>query len=203
MHPGPQTRRSLLVRLQGTRDEAAWDEFAAIYEPLVYRLARQRGWQDADARELSQEVLLAVAKSIERWDLDASRGSFRGWLFRIARNLMINYWKRRRRQPVAAGGSERLEFFASQPAPDGLDAHSQWFDQEYRRELFRWAAEKIRGEFRAPTWDAFWLTCVEGRPIANIAAQLNMSLGAAYVARSRVMARLRTVVQAHEDESRA
>src|SRR5262245_34457770 len=198
MNMAPQTRHSLLMRLQGSRDESAWREFVAIYEPLVYRLARQRGWQDADARELSQEVLVAVANAIDRWDADPSKGSFRGWLFRIARNLMINYWKRNLRHPAALGGSELVDLLAAQPARENAD--SQWFDQEYRRELFRWTAEQIRGEFRESTWDAFWLTCVDGRPIGNVAAQLGISLGAAYVARSRVMARLKDVIQAHEDE---
>jgi RNA polymerase sigma-70 factor (ECF subfamily) len=198
MSLAPQTRQSLIVRLQGPRDELAWQEFAAIYEPLVYRLARQRGWQDADARELTQEVLLTVANAIERWQADADRGSFRGWLFRIARNLMVNYWKRNRRHRAAAGGTAILERLACEPASD--DANSAWFDDEYRRELFRWAAELIRGEFHETTWDAFWLTCVEGRSIGNIAAQLGISVGAAYVARSRIMARLKQVIQTHERE---
>lgn len=198
MRLAPKTRLSLIAKLRGPRDEAAWREFAGIYEPLVYRLARQRGWQDADARELSQEILLAVANSIDRWEVDTSKGSFRGWLFRIARNLMVNFWKRRQRQPPAAGGSDMLELLSAQPARDCADA--AWFDQEYRREVFRWAAERIKGEFRNATWEAFWRTCVDGRPIVNVAAQLGISVGAAYVARSRVMARLREVIQSHESE---
>ena len=113
----PETRMSLLARLRGHRDEEAWGQFVAIYEPLVYRLARQRGWQDADARELTQEILLAVANAIGRWDADPTRGSFRGWLFCIARNLMVNFWKRRQRQPIAAGGTAIFEQLAEQPPP--------------------------------------------------------------------------------------
>ena len=199
MSLSPETRLSLLARLRGPRDEEAWGQFVAIYDPLVYRLARQRGWQDADARELTQEILLAVAGAIGRWDADPSKGSFRGWLFRIARNLMVNFWKRRQRQPLAAGGSDMLERLAAQPADEGSDA--AWFDEEYRREIFRWAAEQVRSEFREATWDAFWWTCVDGRPIANVAAQLGISTGAAYVARSRVMARLKQVIQTHDSES--
>jgi len=185
------------VRLQGQRDELAWQEFVAIYEPLVYRLARQRGWQDADARELSQEVLCTVATAISRWQTDPARGSFRGWLFQIARNLMINYWKKGQRRAVAMGGSDGFDLLARQPCRE--DAESQQFELEYRRELFRWAAEQVRGEFREATWDAFWLTCVEGRPVGNVAAQLGISAGAAYVARSRVMARMKRVIQRHLD----
>src|SRR4051812_16894706 len=106
MNDFPDTRRSLLVRLRESRDDAAWAEFIAIYDPLVYRLARRRGLQDADARDLCQDVLRAVAGAIERWDPDPERGSFRGWLFRIARNLMLNYLVSQRKHPRGTGDSD-------------------------------------------------------------------------------------------------
>jgi RNA polymerase sigma-70 factor (ECF subfamily) len=197
----PATRQSLLVRLKDPGDSRAWAEFVAIYAPLIERLARARGFQQADAADLSQEVFRAVAGAIDRYDPDPARGSFRGWLFRIARNLMINLLAARRIRPQATGDSDVRELLERVPAPDS--AETILFDAEYRRGVFQWAAEQVRGEFRESTWKAFWLTAVEGAEPAAAAATLGISPGAVYIARSRVMARLRAVIEEVEDESRS
>jgi RNA polymerase sigma factor (sigma-70 family) len=200
MSSTPETRASLLLRLKDPGDERAWTEFLEIYQPVIYRLIRRRGFQDADAGELTQEVLVAVAGAIDRFDPARDQGTFRGWLYRITRNLMINLLDQRKRRPQPAGGSDMLRLLEQQSAPD--PDRSALFDAEYRGELFRWAAERIRGEFRESTWQAFWLSCVKGQAIRDVAAQLQLSPGAVYVARSRVMARLKQKVQeslAHQE----
>ena len=94
--PGvPETRASLILRLPRTEDAEAWREFVAIYEPFVYRFARRSGFQEADARELVQNVLLAVVKAVGRWQADPERARFRTWLFTIARNLVIDQRRKR------------------------------------------------------------------------------------------------------------
>src|SRR5712671_7077266 len=98
MNPAPSTRASLLLRLRDPHDHAAWVEFVSLYEPVTYRLLRRHGLQDADAREVMQELFLAVSRSIDRWDPAKDRGSFRGWLRRVARNLVINWLKHRSRR---------------------------------------------------------------------------------------------------------
>jgi RNA polymerase sigma-70 factor (ECF subfamily) len=189
----PNTRASLIVRIRDPRDEQAWSEFLEIYEPLVYRLARSKGFQDADAAELTQEVFLAVSSAVERWDPDPARGKFRNWLFRIARNLMINLLAKQRRHPQGSGKTQIRELLEAQPAPNGED--SALFEHQYKREAFRWAAERVRLDFRDSTWQAFWQTAVEEQPCADVAQRLGMSVGAVYIARSRVMARLRQKIE--------
>src|SRR5688500_17383365 len=97
----PTTRASLLIRLRDAQDHEAWVEFVSIYEPVAYRLLRRHGLQDADALEVLQDLLMAVNRSIDRWDTSRERGSFRGWLRRVTRNLVINWLKQRDRRAVA------------------------------------------------------------------------------------------------------
>jgi RNA polymerase sigma factor (sigma-70 family) len=199
MDDTPTTRPSLLVRLRDLQDQQSWEEFYTIYQPLVFRMARNQGFQDADASELSQEVFLAVASAIERWDPDPQRGSFRGWLFRIARNLMINWLAYRRRHPTGTGNSDMHKLLAEHPDPCELDGEdSAVFDREYKRQAFAWAADQIRHEFHKSTWQAFWLTSVENQPVPEAAEKLNISVGAVYIARSRIMARLRQKIETLE-----
>src|SRR5262245_27667732 len=189
----PETRASLILRLPDAADELAWDQFAAIYGPLVYRLARKQGLQPADADDLVQEVLSAVARSVSGWLENAQRGPFRAWLLRIARNTAINFLTRRKHQPLAAGGSESLRSLSQQADPES-EAGGE-FDLEYRRELFRWAAGQLRGVVNESTWQAFWRTSVDEQSIEQVAKELKMSVGSVYIARSRTMARLRELVR--------
>jgi RNA polymerase sigma-70 factor (ECF subfamily) len=197
MDESPATRRSLIVKLRDPADTAAWREFAAIYEPWIYRLARRRGLQDADARDLCQEVFRALARSVDRWE--PARGSFRGWLSRIARNLMINLLTRREPFSLGSGASGVQDLLEAQPAPD--PSATALFEAEYRRHLFQRAADEVRGEFTPSTWQAFWRTAVEGRPGAEVAAALGLSVGAVYIARSRVLARLKRRIEQLGDQT--
>jgi RNA polymerase sigma-70 factor (ECF subfamily) len=198
----PSTRHSLLLRIRDGRDELAWAEFMEIYEPLVYRLARRRGFQDADAADISQEVFRSAAAAIDRWYDNPQRGSFRAWLFLIARNLMINAFRARRRRPLATGSSDVCRLLNSQPAASD-DDDSQLVDDEYERRLFHWAAERVRAEFRDSTWQAFWRTSVDGQSAKQVADELRISTGAVYIARSRVMARLKKKIEEVEGREEA
>jgi RNA polymerase sigma-70 factor (ECF subfamily) len=193
MHEQPTTRPSLLLRLRDPADDRAWVEFTDLYGPLIRRVARRGGLQDADAADLQQEVFRAVAGAIGRYDLDRARGSFRGWLLRIARNLLLNLLAARRRHPAAGGGTDAFALLQAVPDPSADD--SAVFEAEYRRRTFEWAAQQVRGEFKAATWQAFWRTAVDSEGPAAVAADLGLSVGAVYVARSRVLARIRSKVE--------
>jgi RNA polymerase sigma-70 factor (ECF subfamily) len=184
----PDTRASLIVRLRDRADQAAWCEFVEIYRPVIYRLACRQGLQHADADDLAQQVLLAVAAAVDRWQPDAARARFRTWLHRIAHNLIVNALTRR--APDRAAGTDAAhDPLAQEAAREGPD--SALPRTEYRREVFNWAARQICGEFRPETWRAFWHTAVEGQDVADVARRLGKKPGAVYAARGRVMRQLK------------
>lgn len=195
----PETRASLILRLPSTGDADAWAEFASIYEPFVYRFAVRGGLQDADARELVQDVMLSVAKAVGRWKPDGSRARFRTWLFHIARNQLLDALAKRQRQLKAHGGTSVFgqlgQFSESGKSTDQL------MRLEHRRVLFRWAAERIQKIVKPATWQAFWLTAVDEQSVESVASQLGLTTGAVYIARSRVLSKLRDEVAKWEDDN--
>lgn len=193
MRHAPKTRASLILRLRNRDDLDAWQQFAEIYQPLVFRLARRKGFQDSDAADVAQEVLLRVAGAVERFDPDAAKGSFRGWLFQIARNLMITFLHKDQKRPIAGGPEQLVALVENQADPNSME--SRLFDDEYERQVFAWATGRIRVLFQPATWDAFRRTAIEQESPTDVAADLEMTVGAVYIARSRVMKRLREEVQ--------
>jgi RNA polymerase sigma-70 factor (ECF subfamily) len=192
MDQPPTTRSSLLARIRDLQDREAWHQFVEIYAPLVYQFARRRNLQDADAADLTQDVLRAVAGAADRLSYDPRRGSFRGWLYAVARHKLSDLLAQRRRPGQGSGDPAEHELLAEQPA---REEESALWDQEYQQRLFAWAADRVRPEFREPTWQAFWQTAVEGKEPREIASTLGMSPGAVYIARSRVLARIRQQIQ--------
>lgn len=153
----PTTRPSLMLRLRDAQDQQSWHEFVSIYEPLLLRLMKQRGLQDADARDVTQQVILAVTGAVDRWEPDGKDASFRRWLFTIARKLALRFVQRgkvpHREAQQGAGGTDMLQLLNRLPEPDA--GTSTRLQAEYRTQLIHWAAERVRDEFRETTWQAF------------------------------------------------
>lgn len=187
----PETSLSLITRLQELGDQASWAEFLRIYQPVVYRIARHRGLQEADAQDVVQQVFVSISRSIEDWRGGLNRSPFRGWLTAIARNAVLKTITRQPRDR-AAGTSSVMDLLHE--IPDRDETASE-FEIETQREIIRRATEQIRTEFSAETWAVFWQTAIEGVPIADVADSMRRTPGAIYVARHRVVARIKVVVQ--------
>jgi RNA polymerase sigma-70 factor (ECF subfamily) len=183
----PLTRASLLIRLRDSRDAEAWRQFVEIYSALIYGFLRKRGLQDADAADLMQDVLQSVSGAVGRLDYDPARGSFRSWLYTITRNKLNTFLAREHRQVRGTGDSNAQGLLESRPA---LDDESAW-EEQYQRRLFDWAAQRVRNVTGEKPWQAFWQSAVDGKNPKDIARDLQMSVGAVYVAKSRVLAQIR------------
>lgn len=186
----PETRWSLVVRLQDERDEAAWYEFIAEYEPFLLTFLQRRGLQDADAQDVAQQVLTSICQSVSNYKPDGRPGAFRRWMSTIARHAAIKFLQRKSRQPDSGGGTQFLARMNDIATTDDDPVARQ----EYQQAVFAWAVSRVKDEFRESTWNAFWETTVNHRPIDVVAKELDLSTGAIYMARSRVMARLKAQV---------
>ena len=195
MHDSFVTRPSLLIRIKDSQDADAWGQFIDIYSPLIYRFGRKKGLQDAAAADLTQDVLRAVSGAIERLNYEPRIGKFRGWLFTVAQNKLRDQISKRKRHPRGSGDTQLRSFLENQP--DSEDALSALWDQEYDRCLFEWASDRVRPRFQKKTWDAFWQTSVEGTAARQVAEQLDITVGAVYIAKSRVLADLKTEIEKH------
>jgi RNA polymerase sigma-70 factor (ECF subfamily) len=192
----PPTRASLLLRLRDRRDAAAWDEFVDRYAPLVYGYLRKQGLQDADAADLSQDVLAAVAGAVGRLEYDPAKGAFRNWLFTVVRRKLANWRAARGDWLRGSGDTDAHQLLEEAPAPEGGEAEWQ---AEWERQVFTWACMLVRGEVSDTTWQAFWRTAFDGQPGKQVAADLDMTLTAVYRARSRVLARIKELVRSAQE----
>ncbi len=198
MRQSPPTRASLLIRLRDGKDQIAWNEFVEIYGPLIYGFACSKGLQDADSADVVQDVISIVAKQMPRFEYDPGRGSFRGWLFTVAINSIRQAKNKEKKSVRGSGDTVMQQVLAEQPDPD--DEQARW-ENQYQQHLFRWAAEQVRREIKPHTWKAFFQFAVEQKPVSQVAEDLAMSVGAVYIAKSRVIDRIRTRIQAVEENA--
>lgn len=192
------TRYSLIERLPNQDDIEAWDEFVSLYGPIVFRVALARGLQATDAEDLVQDVLLAVAGSVEKWLSRTDRSRFRYWLLAITRNEAVNQLARRAQHGLVLNGPQAELALGNVADPAAL---SNQIAMEHERFLFHWAAERVRHSLAEHTWQAFWLTAVLGHSIEEVAAQLQMRPANIYIARSRIMTRIKELVRQYPPDA--
>lgn len=197
MHGNPESRTSasLLARLRlAPADQAAWGEFVDRYGPKVYGWCRHWRLQEADAQDVTQDVLVRLAGKMRGFDYDPSR-SFRAWLKTLTRHALSDFCDARGRAG-AAGGSGVVELIHSVEAREDL---VRQLDAEFDREVLEEAVARVRVRVTPKTWRVFELTAHEGRSGAEAAAQLGMTVAAVFVAKGRVQRMLQEEVRRLED----
>ena len=191
----PDTSVSLIAKIKDLRDESAWTEFETIYRPAIFRIARSKGLQYADAFDLVQQVLISVAAAIDSFEHRNDGTRFRHWLSRVTRNAILKAICRKPKDE-ASGSSGILQVLTDHPDSD--PETETLVNLEIRRELFTQAASQIRDEVHQKTWLAFEYTVLNSMTAIQAAKALNMSVGSVYASRSRIMKRLRTAVREQE-----
>jgi RNA polymerase sigma-70 factor (ECF subfamily) len=179
-----RTRATLLARLyrSGTTDSDAWREFVELYGRQIYKWCRWWQLQDADAEEVTQQVLVQLLAKMKDFVYDPSR-SFRAWLKTVAHHVWRNLADSPAHRPTAGGDSGQWERLLSVPARDDL---AQRLEQEFDRELLEKAMLRVRLRVAPHNWETFRLTALEGVPAAEVAARLSMKIANVYAARSNV-----------------
>ncbi|MEP2072231.1 MAG: sigma-70 family RNA polymerase sigma factor, partial [Rhodopirellula bahusiensis] len=152
-------------------------------------LVARHGTPPSPVADVTQQVLISIARSIDGFSDDGKEASFRRWVHQVSRNVVIKYMARQRKQITGQGGTDALLQLDQQPAIDDPALENQ-----YQHELIVWAAEKVRSEFATTSWRAFWETMIERRPVAEIASELQVSAGSIYMSRSRILRRIRLVL---------
>lgn len=178
------TSVTLLQRVRRRDDHAAWERFVALYTPLLFRWAQRAGLAEADAGDLVQEVMILLLHELPTFEYD-SRRNFRGWL----KTVTINKCReRQRRRVLAAGVGGEADPLAVLAGGDDLE---EFWNAEYRQHLVGKALEIMRSEFEPKTWQACWEHAVHDKTAAAVGQELGMSEAAVYVAKSRVLRKLR------------
>ena len=195
----PDTRSTLIAQVRSPENRGAWAEFVALYRPVIYRMARKRGMQEADAQDLAQAVLIRILGAIDRWQKTDPSIGFRHWLSRVAKNAILTALAKSSKD-AAIGGTDIQNLLDEQPDVDP-DIERE-FALEYLREKYHRAAATVQSDVDAATWQAFELSVVEGRPCNDVAELLGKPIGTIYAARSRVMRRLRDQVDRLEGDDR-
>ncbi len=187
---GPDRTSSSLLERARLRDHAAWERLVGLYTPLVYRWCRNWGLQSQDAENVGQEVFLAVARKLQDFRRDRPHDTFRGWLWRIARNRFLDHVRATGPDRIGVGGSDARARIEQLELETECDAGESELAEEHAI-LCQRAVQLIHGEFSEQDWNAFNETAINDRRPADVAADQNRSVNAIYLARSRILRRLR------------
>lgn len=188
------TSASLLIRLKDGQP-VAWERLTALYAPLVYHWCRGMHLPEQDMPDVLQQVFQAVASHIQTFHRDRPGDMFRHWLRVITRNKVRDHFRRTAREAQAAGGTDAQIYFSQLAAPlveSEVLEEGDTQEEAETRQLLQGALDHIRPQVHPQTWQAFWMVVVEGRTPEEVGEALGMRPGTVRVAKSRVLARLRT-----------
>ena len=177
------TRITLLGRLRrDPANQAAWEEFVEQYGPKIYGWCRKWNLQEADAQDVTQNVLLKLAQKLRDFQYDPSR-SFRAWIKTLTHHAWSDFVEFRQRAGRGSGDSDVIDILHSIEARDDL---AKQIEEEFDREILEEAMARVRLRVAPQTWQAFALTALEGMSGAYAAERIPMQLAQVFIAKRRV-----------------
>src|SRR5438105_4931128 len=193
------TRRSLIARLKNWQDQESWQTFFDTYWKLIYSVAIKSGLSEADAQDIVQETIVAVARQMPGFHYDRSFGSFKTWLLVITRRRIIDHFRKRARVPkqrasevpTETGSTALLERI---PDPAGGQVDAIW-EQEWRENLFAAAVKNVKRSVEARQFQMFDCYALKGWPVEQVAKNLQATVGQIYTAKSRVAALVKREIE--------
>jgi RNA polymerase sigma-70 factor (ECF subfamily) len=183
-----QTRASLLARLKNWEDADSWQDFANTYERLIYTTGLRSGLSDSEAKDVLQEVLVCVAKTIDDFKSDPARGRFKGWLLNLTRWRIADQLRKR---PVGVSQAARTRAADDTPTieriPDGaVDVLTGIWESEWRQSLLEAAVARLRRRTKPKQFQMFELYGLRNWPGTKVAKELGVRLGQVYLVNHRL-----------------
>ena len=184
----PSTSLSLL-NLAKSGDAKAWTRLTELYGPVVFVMCKQKGLQDSDAHDVTQEIFVSICKSLPHFKKTAANHGFLRWVNAIARNRIADFYRQKEKLPRAIGGSVGLNLLQASAEQESENEAGE-IDQ-LRQQLAARVLAILKKDFQPNTWQAFYLTMVSGRTTQETADELGMTAAGVRVARMRVRKRLK------------
>lgn len=199
------TRTSLLSRLKNWDDQESWKEFFDTYWKMLYSVARRSGLNEAEAQDLVQDTILAVAKKMPDFHYDPQIGSFKSWLMIIIRRRIIDFLRKRRRheqhqeRPDPASTTSRTGTMERIPDPDG-DQIKRIYDEEWEQHLFQIALDRVKKAVDYEEFQVFDCYALKGWPPDQVSKTLNVTMSFVYNAKYRLTKLIKEEVRRLEEK---
>lgn len=182
------TRSSLVNRLHNWNDHGGWQVFFDRYWKLIYAVAVKAGLTDAEAQDVVQETVVAVAKQMREGGFDHDKSSFKNWLCMITRRRIIDHFRRRtklKKRPLAGDDTSRTDTIARVPDPASLELNAVW-EEEWRKNLVDAAIEHVKQKVAPKQFQIFDLAVLKDLPVREVTKLLKVNTAQVYLARHRV-----------------
>lgn len=190
------TTTKALEELKESNDAAAWRQFQEYFYPVVLNFARAGGLSQTDAEDAAQQTMLTFVQAFRAGKYKREKGRLSGWLYGLARRVILNYHKRLPREHLVADGTTGTSFWNSIEDEESI---KQSWDKEWRQMILERSLQQVRREMDKKVFEAFELYALMGKSVQEVAEQLGISQNAVYIAKSRVLTRLRQLQKEFED----